>query len=76
MRLFCTVLFTNIVIGMTTKPLLKCLKVQAGGEEQLNVREINNVELVNWEEEKEGIWTKIEKWIEHYFSLQLSFASY
>ena len=62
---FCVVLFTNIFIGMTTKPFLKCLKIQAGGEEQLNVREVDNNELVNFEEEKPSLWMKFEKWVVH-----------
>ncbi|KAL7722879.1 Sodium/hydrogen exchanger [Entamoeba marina] len=34
------VLFTNIVIGMLTPPLLKLFKIEMGGDEPLNVRPI------------------------------------
>ena len=43
------VLFTNVIIGMTTPPLLKLMKIEMGGDEPLNVRDINknyhNVDL-------------------------------
>ena len=62
---FCIVLFTNIFIGLTTKSLLKCLKIQIGGEEQLNVRDIDDTEYVFDEEinEDEGCWDKFQRWV-------------
>ncbi|BFU26030.1 sodium/hydrogen exchanger 3, putative [Entamoeba histolytica HM-1:IMSS-B] len=41
------VLFTNVVIGMTTPPLLKLMKIEMGGSEPLNVRLIETDEDVN-----------------------------
>ncbi|EDR25423.1 sodium/hydrogen exchanger, putative [Entamoeba dispar SAW760] len=41
------VLFTNIVIGMTTPGLLKLMKIEMGGSEPLNVRQIESNETVD-----------------------------
>ncbi|ELP87625.1 sodium/hydrogen exchanger, putative [Entamoeba invadens IP1] len=41
------VLFTNVLIGMTTPPLLKLFKIQMGGSEPLNIREADALEVLD-----------------------------
>ncbi|ELP87907.1 sodium/hydrogen exchanger, putative [Entamoeba invadens IP1] len=48
------VLFTNVVIGMTTPFLLKLMKIKMGGAEPLNVRNITATESLELEESAPG----------------------